>query len=725
MSSIASIVHRAHLPLSAMLVATALVASAPTTLAQDGGAAASADAGMQEGLKKAIGDFVHYVLIGKADLAQAAAEAALGMGASDADMAVVVDSNDLGERLSRAVARSRAMGGVSDLATKIENSVENGRRELSRDQARIGEAIGMLGKSLRERMLAADRLDAAGEYAVPQLVKALVETRDPALELEVVKRLESLKRFAVLPLSMSLADLDSVAQRKVVAILGQLGYPTAIPFIVELAANPSTSVEVKAACEVAYQQLGGSTMDVSAQFTALAKRFFDRNDSLVAYPGDAMNNVWSYAQSDGLSGQAVSTAIFCDEMAMAMARRALSADAGNGSALAIYIAADLRRENTLGSDAQPSRYSPEFFATAAGPSVCNEVLGLALDSRDTALIRDAIAALAETAGGQMLVAPGGRAPILEAMRYSDRRVRLDAALVLANNPPMASFAGDHNVIPTLASAVVDSSMNRAAVLGGDSDDRQAIGGQLQAAGFVSVANGESYDALEVDVVKADGVDLVVLRGSLEELKSALARVRAGGLTSASPVLAIANALEDVEVRRAFDGDRSVVIWTEGSTAETFRSAAASVVASMSGSALDDAESAEYAARAADALLRVAQGASKTFDVTDGEPQLLRAFATQQGGLRLMVGQVLAMIASPAGQGALIDAALAASGDEQITLCDLAALASRRSGGKASDAQLSALRDAIGASEGATADALGRLHGSVDAGSAQVIKLITE
>ena len=32
----------------------------------------------------------------------------------------------------------------------------------------------------------------------------------------------------------------------------------------------------------------------------------------------------------------------------------------------------------------------------------------------------------------------------------------------------------------LASAVVDSSMNRAAVLGGGSDDRQAIGSQLKA-----------------------------------------------------------------------------------------------------------------------------------------------------------------------------------------------------------------------------------------------------
>lgn len=725
MPSIASIVHRAHRPLSAMLVATALVAAAPTTLAQDGGTAASADAGMQEGLKKSIGDFVHYVLIGKADLAQAAAEAALGMGASEADMATVVDGNGMAERLARAVSRSRGMGGVSDLASKIETAVENGRRALSRDQNRVGQSIGMLGGSTRERMLAAERLDAAGEYAVPQLLKTLVDTRDAAVELEVVKRLEALKRFSVLPLSMALADLDPTAQRKVVAILGQLGYPSAIPFIVELAANPATSAEVKAACETAFKQLGGSTMDVSAQFTALAKRFFDRQDSLVPYPGDAVNNDWSYSEAGGLAGRAVSTAVFCDEMAMAMARRALSADAGNTAALAIYVAADLRRENTMGSDAQPARYSPSFFATAAGPSVCNEVLGLAMDARDTALIRDAIAALAETAGGQMLVSTGGRAPILEAMRYSDRRVRLEAALVLANNPPASSFPGDHNVVPALASAVVDSSTNRAAVLGGASDERQSIGSQLQAAGFVSVANGDTYDALEVDVVKADGVDLVVLRGSLADLKAGLGRVRAGGLTSASPVLAIANALEDGEVRRAFADDRSVVVWTEGSTAETFRNAAAAAVASMSGAALDEAEAAEFAGRAAEALLRVATGGSKTFSAADGEPQLLRAFAMHQGGLRVMVGQVLAMLASPAAQSALIDAALAASGDEQITLCDLAALASRRSGGKATDAQLSALRDAVMASEGATAEALGRLHGSLDAGSANVIKLITK
>ena len=75
MSSIASIVQRAHLPLSAMLLATALLAHAPTVLAQDDSAAASAvEAKDLSALKKSMEDFTHYVLIGKSDLAIAAAE---------------------------------------------------------------------------------------------------------------------------------------------------------------------------------------------------------------------------------------------------------------------------------------------------------------------------------------------------------------------------------------------------------------------------------------------------------------------------------------------------------------------------------------------------------------------------------------------------------------------------------------------------------------------------
>lgn len=737
MSSIASIVQRAHLPLSAMLLATALLAHAPTVLAQDDSAAASAvEAKDLSALKKSMEDFTHYVLIGKSDLAIAAAEGVLGASASDADLATAVDEGGLSDRLAKAVSRSRAMVGVAELGSKIEYRVEAGRLALARDPARIAEAIAMLSKTQRQRMIGEERISAAGEYAVAQLLKAFVETKDPAVELAVARNIVALKRQAVLPLSMALVSLDSASQRKVAGMLAEVNWPTAIPFLVEVAADPAASTDVKAACDSAFTQLGGSTNDVSAQFTALASKFFRRDDSLVPHPADATNNLWSYDSFAGLQSAPVATNIFCDMMAMAMARRALAADATNSTALAIYVAADLRRENTLGSDAQAQQYSPQFFATTAGPSVCAEVLAMGLDSKDTALVRDAIAVLAQTAGQNALasataagsVGAIGRAPMLEAMRYADRRVRLDAALALANSQQTQSFPGDFSVVPTLASAISDNGSTRAGIIGGSLEDRQAIGQQLQGAGLISVANAADFDGIEVDVVRADGVDIIVLRGTLDEMKSAHARVRASGLTGASPVLVIANAMEDAAVRSAFTSDTSVLVWTEGSPAETFRNAASAILAQASGSVMDEAESTEYAARCAEALRGIAFSNSKIFAIQDAEAALLGAFATKQGGLRMMIAEVLALHASPASQSALIDAALAATGDEQIALCDLAGLSARTSGtsgARADDRQLSALRDLIAASTGAAADAAGRLYGSLDAGSAEAVKLITK
>ena len=90
----------------------------------------------------------------------------------------------------------------------------------------------------------------------------------------------------------------------------------------------------------------------------------------------------------------------------------------------------------------------------------------------------------------------------------------------------------------------------------------------------------------------------------------------------------------------------------------------------------------------------------------------------------MIADVLSVSKSARAQGALIDAALAASGEEQVALCDFAAQASRMTGGKAEARQLAALRELIGSSEGAVADAAGRLYGSLDGGSAEAVKLIT-
>jgi hypothetical protein len=721
-----SVLSRARVPLAAILLATGAAAHGMNAPAQDGSDSSESQKDLSA-LTKGFGDFIHYVLIGKADLAQAAAESVLGASASDGDLAEAVDGGDLGERFDKAVSRSRAMSGVSDLATRLESRVEAGRKALARDQQRIANAITMLGGTLRQQRLGEERLLAAGEYAVPQLLKTLVDAKDPQTELLAAKNLVAIRRLAVTPLGIALGSLDPAAQRKVVGVLAEIGWPTAIPFIVDLASRPSTTVEVKAACESAFEQLGGTSRDVSAQYTQLARSFFNRESSLVPYAEDAANHIWSHSDDSGfgmLASSEVATSVYCDEMAKMIARRALAADAENTAALAIYVAADLRQENTLGSDAQASRYSPQFFATASGASVCSEVLALAIDSKDVSLIRDAIAVLSQTAGGNALVATGGRIPMVDALRYGERRVRLDAAIALAYASPSQSFAADFRVVPTLAAAVADEGQARAAVIGGSASDRKALAGDLSGAGVSVIAVGSDFGAVENDVVKSQGVDLVVLCGGLEEFTGSLARVRSSGVTAASPVLAVAAAADELSVRRAFESDGGFAIWTAGSSAASLANAATAAMIAMSGTAMDAGEMDQYAMDAAAALKQVALRGSKIFSIADAEPALLSALSSRSGALRLAVAEVLALSGSTAAQRALIDAALSSEGDEQIALCDYAALASRTSGGKADGRQLSALRDLIGSSEGDTADAAGRLYGSLDAGAAEAVKLIT-
>ena len=102
--------------------------------------------------------------------------------------------------------------------------------------------------------------------------------------------------------------------------------------------------------EVTYaRRLGGTSTDVSAAFTALGRKFFSQEQSLIAYPADPANMVWSYGPHSGLVQTPVPTSIFCQVMAMRNARTALAADPSNRMALAVFVAADLRRENQIGA----------------------------------------------------------------------------------------------------------------------------------------------------------------------------------------------------------------------------------------------------------------------------------------------------------------------------------------------------------------------------------------
>jgi HEAT repeat protein len=696
----------------------AIAAMAPRQDSAAGTAAAS-------GRLKLLNEVLHQVQIAKPE---AAAQAAMDTGITPAELADLVDSNDLGTRFDRVMTRGRGLEGFAAAAAQLEQMLRQGRLDLARRPDRIDEAIGLLGGTLRQQMFAAERLAAADEFAMPGLLKMLV-TGDSAQQIAASKQIAAMGRFAVQPLCAALPKLDPTAQRSVADLLGEIGYPEARPYLLALASAEGTTGDVREAAMRALGKVGGTGETASAAFTALAKRFFDGEDALIMHPGDERANVWAYDPFGGLVATPVPTPIFFDVMGMRAAAAALALDPADAGALALYAASDLSRGNHLPDGATDpvfgdNRYSAEFFATAAGPTLGEAVLGLAIDRRDTTLVLDAIRALAGT-GGRDVTTRAGRAPLVECLQYPDRRVQVEAALAIVASDPQQSFSGDFRVVPILASAVRDSGSKFATVVAENAEDRNAMSAALAALGYTPMTGGASFAECEAEIGRESGLDLLVVQGSPDFVASNLGAVRLSRLASAVPVLAVTDVAGAPAATRVAEADGGTVVWIAGSGSETLGNAVDAVMLAQSGGEIGPEEGLEYAIRGLDALKTIGLRGRGIFKVLDAEPALLSALAGRTGGLRLLVADVLAMMPTAESQQTLVAIALAGGPDEEETVELLArAAASARSHGRlATEEQVAELRELVGTSSGSLADAAGRLYGALDLPSGEVVKLI--
>jgi hypothetical protein len=691
-------------------------------------------AGAQQGEspEQLLEDFVHYGRIAKPDLAAAYGQALLEAGLSNAELATLVDEGQMDvERFEAAILRMMLVDQLEDIAAEISHRVELGRLDLARDAKRIEEAVQMLTGTLRQRMLAEERLEAAGEYAVPVLLRVITDGRDEALQARCEEMLRRIGRQAVTPLGEALPYLDPDAQRTICEILGDSQYPHAAPYLKELAIDPSTAGPVREAAQRALRTLNLEGVTIADLFTTVAANYFDQQISLIAYPFEETNNVWSYDPLVGwLTLTRVPTEIFSDIMAMRMAARALGHDRDDRTALSYFVAANLRRENDLpAGETDPiygeAQYSPDFYATVFGTGVCRDVLALAIDATNTPLVRDAIGALSETTGGANLFSPdAGRQPLLESLSYPDRRVQYEAALVLGAALPSQSFGGDNRVVPILASAVRTGNQQFAIVIADDEENRQQATISAEGQGFTIVGAEGSVQALQGAIADAVGIDLVVIwMSEADAAEDAVQQLSQGARTAASPMLVIAPGVDVPGLRRGFRDNPRVMVTRPGIDETTFGGVVDALLQRAVGGRMTETESEVYAIESLSRLQDIAISGNQVYSLSDAESALLDALDQRSGGVRLLVADILALIDSSRAQRALFDAALAASGGEQIDLLDRVAESVKRHGNYAEPRHIAALVDLIENSSGSTAEGAARVHGALNLPSTDAIELI--
>ncbi len=680
--------------------------------------------------RELLNDWIHYTLIAHVELANAKAQALVDSSVTDAELATMLDEvTDLEKRFQNAVDRGMMVQAMEPLAAELMRRAENGRLDLARDPRRIAEAVKMLVGTARARMIGKTRLLAAREFAVPELLREITDGNDPALKIECQKVLIELGPNAVAPLSVAVVTLTGANQRIVCDMLGAIGNPLAGPYLRDVSLNDGVDQETRDAAKRAFDRVGVPDAPLSTLYSNLARRYFDGHESLIAFPDESHNNVWRFNAFTGLSPMPVPTPIFSSVRAMELASKSVAIDAANAAGIALFVAANLKRENDLPEGATDpifgdNKYTPDFYATVFGTQISLDVLGMAIDRLNTPLVRDAINALANTTGGANLFArSSSRQPLLEALTYPDRRVQYEAALTLAHALPQQRFDGDQQVVPILASAVRQGARSLALVVVENDENRANASSMLERMGFDIVGAAANAAAVQPDVLRAVGVDLIVVRmSSADAAKSTVESLRRLPKAAAAPVAVLASASDYGALNREYRGNNRVII-SQVRGEEEATAAIEQVMLRGAGGRISEFEAEEYAIRALSALRDIAISRSPAYSIADAESTLADALDVREGGTRMLVADILALINSESAQRKLFDSALASSGDEQADLLRRVSDSVRLFGDKAEERHVTALLDVIANTDGEIADAAATVHGALNLPTSGAVKLL--
>ena len=667
-------------------------------------------------------DFVHYALVANVQMAEAHAKALLD-GVSDSELAELVDEKPkLRKRLNRALDWARRVPEMEATVTELADRIESGRIELAHSPLRVKQAISMLDGSRRDQLVARKRLVAAGEYAVPGLVDLITaDGTSERVRWNAEQILIEIGREAVTPMTVVVPNVADDDKKRLIEILEQIRYMHAAPMLAELAADPSASEDVRSAARRALNNMGVSPEATPGELhSELARMYFDEREDLVARPLDSMSNIWIWGEQGGLLTSPVPMEIYSPIMAMRTSEKALSYEPDDSSALAIYVASNLRRENRLKGDSDPfftqMDYSPQFYATYHGPGVGQDVLVLGLDSGDTPLVRDALEGLAATSGQENLFGRYvGREPLVDALQYPDRRVQFDSALVLARALPDQAFPASNRVIPLLASAIRTSGDEYAIVIAESVEDRRAAQDRLEAMGFKVVGTDRSVARLADAISQSPGIDLAYVQGgSLDSSETVLENLRSTSGTLNTPVVFSVATVDMPAYKSKYARNMKVALVRSGISDEAFDANVETLLEDASGGRISESDSDIYAIESLDALKSIALVRPQAYQITDAESTLVDALAERQDMTKMMVAEILSYMDSPSAQRALLDAALSPeAGDDRVQLLNYAAASIRRYGDSASKAQVAELSKLIESSTGMEADAAAQVRGALN------------
>lgn len=673
---------------------------------------AGAEVNPNQPLPSLVDDFWHYGEIARYDLQAAIGKRLVAAGQQNPEelLKAVEDvasqhtrlgqPTDVDTELLRWQAADPQMKEVSAQLLDVLNKGRFARRQ---NQEFIKANIERLNKGERAYMLAMQQLRNSGELAVPQMVAILTQQTPEAMQYHdsVRRALIDLGREALNPLlAATQMPGNSDALPTIAAILGDIGYPAAAPYLVAIRQNAKASAQSRDAATRALNRLNvNPNSNPGDLFYQLADKFYYGSASIQPEPRSPQAFVWFW--NNGLTYKPVPPQIFNDIMTMREAEHALFFNGTQADqAVALWLGADIRRSIDLPQgQTDPTRGAeepaPHYYAVSAGAQYLNLVLDRSLKDntpQSAAVALAAIKSLQDIVGQSNLFSGTRGQPLVEALRYSDRQVRFEAAFAIAAALPQRPFQGQDRVVPLLAEAVGQSGTPGVLIVAPE-NDRTRLASDLK--GYAT-AGGINPTAAVADSASIPAVDVILISEDIgnPEIDRVIDLASQNPRLERAAKVVIVHSLASPWARAAITDP--TITATQATGGQPLLDAIEQARKKVGGLPTDEKVASDFALRAANLLAKLAISRGQVLDLSVAEPQLVSALGDKRPQIAKAVGDAVALLNSQSAQVALADHANDANtpADVRISLYRSLATSAKFFGNRLGGEQTSALQQAV-------------------------------
>ncbi|MCJ7729186.1 MAG: HEAT repeat domain-containing protein, partial [Sedimentisphaerales bacterium] len=198
---------------------------------------------LSQTLEENYNDLLHYLKIGRFDLAAGYARTILDSNPEPVELFGLAEGNPQGYAMLVKAKEGAADANLAAVCGKLLETIEQGRFIRRANPKVIVEEIARLSTTSRGQLTAVKRLQDAGEYAIMYMLDALADDARKAEWPNISSALSQMGRDAVRPLVASLQTSNVGVKAEVIKALGKIGYPQSLPHL-KLVAEKDDSAEL-------------------------------------------------------------------------------------------------------------------------------------------------------------------------------------------------------------------------------------------------------------------------------------------------------------------------------------------------------------------------------------------------------------------------------------------------------------------------------------------------